>query len=347
MFFASDNAGPAHPAILSALGAANTGFASGYGADPLTIAVTQQLREIFEAPEASVHLVATGTAANALALATLANPWDTIFCTPDAHIQQDECNAPEFFAGGAKLTLVGTGDKLTPDTLRTAVAAEQSRGVHGPQRGPVAITQATERGRIYSVAEITELTAVAREFGIPAHLDGARFANALVALNCTPADMTWRAGVDAVSFGGTKNGCLGVEAVIFFDPARAWEFELRRKRGAHLFSKHRFLAAQMQAYLTDGLWLDLARRANASMARLADGLRGIEGVRFTAEPQANMLFPEIPRHMHDRLQAAGAVYYLWDGAETGAPEDRLTLRLVTDWSLPEAEIDRFLSLARG
>ena len=343
MFFASDNAGPALPEIMTALADCNRGYAPAYGADALMLDVQAELRRIFEAPEAAVYLVATGTAANSLCLATLTRPFDTVFCTPAAHIHEDECNAPEFFTGGAKLTLVPGVDKMTPETLRKTIAAEESRGVHGPQRGPVSLTQVTERGTVYSLDELTALTEVARSFGLPVHMDGARFANALVALGCTPAEMTWKSGIDALSFGGTKNGCMGVEAVIFFDPAKAWEFELRRKRGAHLFSKHRYLSAQMIAYLHDGLWLDAARKANAACARLAEGLRAA-GAEFAHPPQANMIFAALPRATHQRLMAAGAQYHLWAGALDGGDRDEmLTARLVCDWSASDADTDAFLS----
>lgn len=343
MFFASDNSGPAPQQIIEALADANRGYAMAYGEEPQMDEVRTRLREIFEAPEAAVHLVATGTAANCLALATLCDPWQTIFCAPVAHIHEDECNAPEFYSG-AKLTLVGDGDRMTPAALRVAITAEENRGVHGPQRGPVSITQVTERGTIYSLGDLSALTAVAREFGLPVHMDGARFANALVALGCTPAEMTWKAGIDAVSFGATKNGCLGVEAVIFFDPQKSWEFELRRKRGAHLFSKHRYLSAQMAAYLRDDLWLDLARRANANCHRLVAGLRSA-AAEFLYAPQANIVFAGFPRATHRRLIDAGAVYHLWGGTlDGGGDSELLACRLVCDWSLPEDEIDRFIAL---
>jgi threonine aldolase len=306
------------------------------------------VREVFEAPEAAVYLVATGTAANALLLATLARPWQTVFCSRVAHVHEDECGAPEFFTGGSKLTLVGTEDgKMTPAALRAAIEGEETRGVHGQQRGPVTITQATEKGTVHTLEELRGLTAVAREFGLPVHLDGARFANALVTLGCSPAEMTWKAGVDAVSLGGTKNGLLGVEAAVIFDPARAWEFELRRKRAGHLFSKHRFLSAQMAAYLSDGLWLEMARAANAATARLAEGLRRLPGVRLLHEPRANIIFAEWPRAAHRRLHEAGARYYLWSGGLEGPEDEPLTARLVTDWSATEADTDRFLSLLAG
>ncbi|MCE8520300.1 low specificity L-threonine aldolase [Ruegeria pomeroyi] len=344
MFFASDNSGPVHPEILAALTEANQGYAMAYGADAQMQAVQEKIRRIFEAPDAAVYLVATGTAANSLALATLSQPWQTIFCSPVAHIHEDECNAPEFYSGGAKLTLVPGGDRMTPEALRGSITGEETRGVHGPQRGPVSITQVTERGGVYSIAELQALCGVAKEYGLPVHLDGARFANALVALNASPAEMTWKAGVDAVSFGGTKNGCMGVEAVIFFDPKHAWEFELRRKRGAHLFSKHRYLSAQMEAYLTDDLWLRSARRANDNCARLVEGLRA-SGATFLHEPQANIVFASFPRATHRRLMGAGASYHLWGAELEGADEsEMLACRMVCDWSIGTDQIDQFLSL---
>lgn len=347
MFFASDNAGPAHPSIIEAMATGNDGYQMPYGNDTIMEKVRDRLRVIFEAPEAAVYLVATGTAANSLALATYCQPWQTVYCSPVAHIFEDECNSPEFYMGGAKLTLVGDSDKMTPDALRAAMGHEARIAVHSAQPGPLSITQATEKGRIYTCDEIAALSEIAADLGQPTHLDGARFANALVALGCTAAEMTWKAGVDVVSFGGTKNGCIGVEAVIFFDPAKAWEFELRRKRGAHLFSKHRYLSAQMLAYLEGDLWLDLARQSNARMAKLAEGLRKI-GASFVQEPQANMVFARLPRATHKRLKDAGALYYLTIGELEGDDEtELLTGRFVCDWSLPEAEIRRFLDIAAG
>ncbi len=343
MHFASDNSGPVHPEVLTALAEANQDYQMAYGADTLMNEVRDRIRGIFEAPGAAVYLVATGTAANSLALATLSNPWDTAFCSPVAHIHEDECNAPEFYTG-AKLTLVPGGDKMSPEALRKSILAEETRGVHGPQRGPVSITQVTERGSVYTLQELQALCDVAKEYGLPVHLDGARFTNALVALNCSPAEMTWKSGMDAVSFGGTKNGLMGVEAVIFFDESKAWEFELRRKRGAHLFSKHRYLSAQMAAYLRDDLWLRSARKANANCAQLADGLR-TAGAAFLHEPQANMIFASFPRRTHRHLHEAGAVYHLWGCELDGADEDEmLACRLVCDWSIGTDQIKRFLSL---
>lgn len=343
MYFASDNAGPVHPQVMTALADANAGFAMPYGADTVMDEVRERIRDLFEAPEAAVYLVATGTAANALALATLTQPWDTVFCSPVAHIHIDECNAPEFFTGGAKLTLVPGGDKMTPEALMASILGEQNRGVHGPQRGPVCITQITERGSVYTLTELEALTAVAKTFDLPVYLDGARFSNAVAGLNCSPADMTWKAGVDVVSFGGTKNGLMGVEAVILFDPDKAMEFELRRKRGAHLFSKHRYLSAQMAAYLTDDLWLTSARKANDNCARLVDGLRAV-GVTILNQPDANMIYVSYPRRIHKRLHDAGSRYEIHNGdPQIGDPDDILSARLVCDWSISHDLIDQFLS----
>jgi threonine aldolase len=349
MHFASDNTGPAHPMVMEALVRANEGYAMPYGADAMMDEVRTRIRAVFEAPEAAVYLVATGTAANSILLATLCQPWQTIFCAPHAHIHEDECGCPEFFTGGAKLTLVlGREDKMEPDALRAAIEGEENRGVHGVQRGPVSITQATERGTVHSLDEIRALTAVAKDFGLPVHMDGARFTNALVTLGCSPAEMTWKAGVDAVSFGGTKNGLLGVEAAVIFDPAKAWEFELRRKRSAHLFSKHRYLSAQMAAYLDGDLWLEMAGLANKACQRLAKGLASVPGAAFRFDPQSNMIFVDLPRSVHKRLHEAGAQYNIYEGSLDGDdPDEALLARLVCDWSALADDIDRFLEIARG
>lgn len=348
MFFASDNAGPAHPSVMDALVKANEGYAMGYGADPIMAEVRAQLREVFEAPEAAVYLIINGTAANSVILGTMSQPWQTIFCSECAHIHEDECNAPEFYTG-AKLTLVPTANgKMTPHDLRAKILAEENRGVHGPQRGPLSITNVTEKGTLYTVDEIKALAALAKEHGMQTHLDGARFANAMSALGCTAAEMTWKAGVDTVSFGGTKNGALGVEACVIFDADLAWEFELRRKRGGHLLSKHRYLSAQMHAYLKDGLWLDMAKSANDRCAQLAEGLRGQNAVSMLFEPQANIIFFEMARSEHKRMLDAGAVYYVMSGdPEVGDPDEQLMGRLVTDWSMTPEGVRQFLDLLRG
>ena len=348
MFFASDNAGPAHPKVMEALIAANQGYAKSYGADTIMGDVRAQVRDIFEAPDAAVYLVINGTSANSILLATMTQPWQTIFCSDWAHIHTDEGHAPEFYTN-SKLTLVPSkSGKMTVDDLRRSILGQGNRGVHGSQRGPLSITQVTEFGTLYALDEINALASVAREYGLKTHLDGARFANGMVALDCTAAEMTWKAGVDAVSFGATKNGALGVEACVIFDPALAWEFELRRKRGGHLLSKHRFLSAQMQAYLADGLWLDMARAANARCVQLAAGLRDHCGATILFEPQANMIFFDMARREHKRMLDAGAVYNVENGdPHTGDPEEMLMGRLVTDWSMTEAGVTQFLDFLGG
>ncbi|NJS38404.1 MAG: low specificity L-threonine aldolase [Rhodobacteraceae bacterium] len=337
MRFASDNTSGAAPEVMAAVLKANEGYDRSYGADAAMGRVTALVRKIFEAPEAVVHLAATGTAANALAIATHCQPWGAVFCHAHAHVAEDECNAPEFYSG-AKLVLVpGDHGKMTVETLSSSLARTGESGVHGVQRGMLTLTNVTEAGTVYSVPEINALSALAKTYGLPCHLDGARFANALVTTNATPAEMTWKAGIDVLSLGGTKNGCLGVEAVVLFDPARAWEFELRRKRGGHLWSKNRFLSAQMEAYLTDGLWLRLAAHANAMGQRLADGLAQ-KGASQRHPVQANMQFPEWTEGTHARLEAAGAAYYRFP-----APPGREAARLVTSWSTTATDVDQFLN----
>ncbi len=349
MYFASDNAGPAAPKIMEALTAANVGYKSSYGADDIMDCVRKKVRDVFEAPEAAVYLVATGTAANSLALATIAEPWSAIYCHQLSHIEEDECNAPEFFTGGAKLHLVGGENaKIDPEMLTATIEGGTTEFVHWPQRGALSLTNVTERGAVYSVSEVAELCSIAKRFDLPVHMDGARFANALVSTNATAADMTWRAGVDVLSFGGTKNGLMGVEAVIFFDPSHAWQFELRRKRAGHLFSKHRYLSAQMMAYLTDDLWLDLARRSNSSADKLRSGLTGA-GAEINYGSDANMTYATFSRAKHKRALENGAKYYLNDINATldGPADELLGCRLVTNWSTTNEDIDQFLGLIKG
>lgn len=347
MFFASDNGSPVHPAVLAALADANEGYAMPYGADPIMDRVRARIRVLFEAPDAAVYLVATGTAANALCLATLCAPWGAIYCHKNSHVEVDECGAPEFYTGGAKLVLIDGDDaRMSPADLERAIRSTARDGVHNVQKGMLSLTNVTEAGTIYRPAEVARLCAIAKANNLPVHMDGARFANALVAAGCTAAEMTWRAGVDALSFGGTKNGLLGVEAVVFFDPQKAWEFELRRKRGGHLFSKHRYLSAQMEAYLTGDLWTDIASQANAAGKRLSEGILSITGASLMHPTEANAVFASWPRRGHSRAQEAGAKYYFWpfDQSLDGPGDEMLSARLVCSWSTTNADVDQFLAL---
>lgn len=349
MFFASDNAAGAHPAILEALARAGEGPAMPYGNDPATAGFEAKVREVFEAPEARAFLTATGTAANSLTLATLCNPWDTVYTHALSHIENDECGAPEFYTGGAKLTLLAGADaKIDLEDFRAKLRAAAPHGLHNVQPGALSLTQATEQGAVSSLDETRALTAIAREAGLPVHMDGTRFANALVHLGCTPSEASWKSGVDVLCLGATKNGALAAEAVILFDPSRAREFELRRKRGGHLFSKMRFVAAQMEAYLTDGLWLEMAAHANALAGRLAAGVRTAPACRLLNAPEANILFAEIPLAAHRALWEAGARYYPRELPPERAPEDTpVPVRLVTSFQTSEAEVDRFIDTLRG
>ncbi len=348
MIFTSDNASGAAPEILDALVEAEKGYAMPYGNDPLTARAQERVREVFEAPDAAVHFVATGTAANALALSCLCPPWATIYCHRGSHIEEDECCAPEFFTGGAKLTLLGGEDaKITADELRATIRHAAPVGVHNAQAGALSLTQATEAGAAYTLDEVRTLAGIARDAGLPVHMDGTRLANALARLGVSPAEMTWKAGIDVLCLGATKNGAMAAEAVVLFDPEKAWEFELRRKRGGHLFSKLRFLSAQMDAYLTDGLWLRLAGHANAMADRLAAGLPE-RGARLLNAMGANMLFAEITLDQHRRLQAAGARYYTMSPFDPdGAAGQRIRIRLVASFRTSEADVDAFLAALAG
>jgi len=342
MNFASDNTAPVSPAILHAIAQANASHVASYGADPLTARAKSRASEIFET-DLALYPVATGTAANALALATLVKPYNAVICAEEAHIATDECGAPEFFMGGAKLlTLPAADGRITPMQIEAAVARAIDGGIHHVQPEAVSITQATEWGTVYAVDAVAEIGAACRRRGLALHMDGARFANALVHLGCTPAELTWKAGVDVLSFGATKNGALAAEAVIFFNPALAAGFERRRKRAGHLWSKMRYISAQLGAYLEDGLWLDNARAANRAATRLADGLAGAADVRLVQPVQANELFVAMPDEKIEALEAAGAHFYRWIDV---AGEPLPVIRLVTSFVTTDAEVDAFLALA--
>lgn len=323
MRFFSDNAAPACPSVIEALAAANAADAA-YDGDALSRRLDAAFSEVFER-DVTALWVSTGSAANALALAELCPPHRGIVCHRDAHIQNDECGAPEFYTHGAKLLPgEGEGAKLTPAAVRAVLEAIPD-DVHRVQPAALSITNASEYGRAYAPGEVAALGALCREEGLGFHMDGARFANALVHLGCTPADLTWRAGVDILSFGFTKNGGLGAEALIFFDPGRAEATRYRRKRGGHLLSKGRFLAAQLLALLDSNIWLANARAANAGAARIARAAGG----RLLHPVEANELFLRATAEEAAALRAQGFGFYDWEPGE---------IRLVVSWSQAEEEI---------
>ena len=336
--FRSDNEAPAAPEIMAALAAANTGSAHAYGDDPWTGRLAERFGAAFET-ELAVWPVATGTAANALALAELAPPWGAVYCHPDAHANTDECGAPEFYSGGAKLVgVAGAHGKIDADRLARTLAATGAHGEHEALPSALSLTQATEAGTVYTPDEVAALAATARRHGLGVHMDGARLGNALARLGCAPADATWRAGVDILSFGATKNGALAAEAVVDFRPGADSTLARRRKRGGHLWSKMRYLSAQLEACLEDGLWLRLAQRANAGAARLAAGLEALPGVALLHPVEANEVFVRAPPDVFAALRAAGFEFHPWPGADDA-------FRLVVPWCVEDAEIERFLACA--
>ncbi len=351
MNFASDNAVGASEPILTAIAGANSGATPAYGADDLSRDAEKRLADWFE-HDLAAYLVATGTAANALAIGALTPPWGAALCHVHSHLANDECGAPEFFTGGAKLLLVeGAAGKITPATLDEALARVPKDIVRQSRPVCLSLSQATEAGTLYSFEELRALSDIAHARGLTVHMDGARFANALVALGCKPAEMTWRAGIDVLSLGASKNGALACEAVIFFDPSRADGFAHQRKRGGHTLSKGRFLGAQMLAWLADDHWRMLATHANTQAARLANGLAEIPGVSFAWPREINEVFAILPRNICEALRAVGVVFYDWHPEALGAArrpqENEAFVRLIASFATDPADVDRFLAIARA
>ncbi len=345
MNFASDNTAGVAPAILEAIVDASRGYARGYGNDDWTQAAERRLAEVFER-EVAVFLVPTGTAANALALAQVSPPWGVIFCHAQSHIVSDECGAVEFFGGGVKLESLSGGDgKIAPAVLQRALAGYGGHSPHQMIPAALSITQASEAGTIYRTDEIAALCEIAHARSLAVHMDGARFANALVRLNASPAQMTWRSGIDVLSLGATKGGALAAEAVLIFDPARAVYFGERRKRAGHLLSKHRFIAAQFLAWLADDRWLALARYANSQADRLAAELAAV-GIKPVWPVEANLVFVVLPRALDAKLKAAGANYYVRNADGLNIGPDNVLVRLVTSFSTEDDDIERFVNLCK-
>lgn len=335
--FRSDNVSGAHPNILEAIARASRDSAAAYGADAWSARLTQRFSELFER-EVAIFPVATGTAANALGLALYTPPWGAIYCHAHAHVQVDECGAPELFTGGAKLVPVpGPDGKIDPDQLAQAI--QRVGDVHAVQPAIVSVSQATESGTVYRAHEQESLAELARRHALAVHMDGARLANALATLGVSPAAATWRAGVDVLSFGATKNGCFAAEAIVLFDLDKARELAFRRKRSGHLFSKMRLLSAQLEAYLHEDLWLRNAAHANRMAARLAQGLAA-EGYVLRAKVEANELFIDLPSELAEALRARGFSFYDW------VPLGPCARRFVTAFDTREADVDALIAAVR-
>ncbi|MGH6896994.1 MAG: threonine aldolase family protein [Geminicoccaceae bacterium] len=333
----SDNVAGIAPEILAAIATANAGSAASYGADPITARLQDAFSALFETA-CFVQPVATGTATNALALALIAPPYGAIYCTDVGHVHDSECGAGEFYTGGARIVpLAAEHGRLRPETLRAALERAGIGHTGRVQPAALNLTQATERGTVYRLDELDELVAVAREYGLRVHMDGARLANAIAALDCAPADATWRRGVDVLSFGATKNGAMGAEAVVVFKDELAAPLRFRARRAGQVFSKMRFISAQLEAYLKDGLWLRLARHANAMAGRLAAGLAAIPGIRLLHPVEINEIFAAMPPPLIEGLLAAGFGLYDRGGGE---------VRLVTAFNTTAEQIDGFLAAAR-
>lgn len=330
--FASDNYAGICPEAMAAMAAANAGHAPAYGADSWTQAAADGFRRLFET-NCEVFFVFNGTAANSLALASLCQSYHSVICADSAHIETDECGAPEFFSNGSKLLTVASPDgKLTPDSLRAM--AEKRSDIHFPKPKAVTITQATETGRVYRPDEIGRLSETCRTLGLHLHMDGARFANACAALDASPAELTWKAGVDVLCFGGTKNGLAVGEAVIFFDTALAEDFGYRCKQAGQLASKMRYLSAPWVGMLENDAWLRHARHANACARRLAAAIADVPGASLAAPVEANGVFLNLSGTAQERLRARGWYFYGFIGGAA---------RFMFAW---DSQIERVDALAR-
>lgn len=336
MHFYSDNTAPAAPEVLAAIAAANHGAARAYGDDEYSARLDAAFSRYF-GRQVRAFAVATGTAANSLALATLAPPWGEIFASANAHVVWDECGAVELQSGGARVTRLPAQDGLLQAATLAQWLEDSPVSVHSVQPAAVSITQASECGTVYRPDQVAAIAAVCRQHRLALHMDGARFANALATLDVSPAEATWKAGVDVLSFGVTKNGALGAEAVVFFDPARAADFELRRKRAAHLFSKMRYLSAQLLCCLEGGFFMENARRAN----RLATRIGAAAGDRLLQPVQANAVFLALRPGEKQALVARGFGFYDW-----GAPRENAA-RFVVSWDQPEADVDALCEALAG
>jgi threonine aldolase len=337
--FYSDNVSGAAPEILRAIVESNADDTAPYGGDPYTQRLERRMAELFET-EVEVFPVGTGTVANGLCAALLTSPFGGIYCADVSHLHASECGGAEFWSGGnaRSLPLPTVDGRIAPATLAEAIEAASLRAADVPPRA-LSVTEGTEAGTVYSVAEVRALAEAARSRGLKVHMDGARFANAVARLGCTPADLTWRAGVDVLSFGATKNGALCAEAVVFFDRRLAETMRYRRRRAGHLFSKMRLLSAQLLAFLEDGLWLQNARHANAMAERVRAGLADIPGVRFPHPTEINFVLAALPKPVWDGLVAEGYSF-----SRRGAPREGI-VRIACAWDTPPDAVHALLEAA--
>ena len=347
MHFSSDNWAGAHPKIAEALSRHATGFAAAYGSSDLDRAVEDRFNEIFER-QVAVFFVGTGTAANSLSIAAVARPGGVAFCHTEAHLIMDEGGAPEFLGAGMRLAGVdGDLGKIEPQALEATIGRYPPEFVQAGQPAAVSISQCTEVGTVYDPAEIDAIAEISRRHGLSLHMDGARFANALSALGTSPAEMTWRRGVDILSFGATKNGCWCAEAVVVFDPDKAGQMPFIRKRSAHLFSKSRFISAQFEAYFDDDLWMENAAHANAMADRLRQAIRASDNARQAWDGSANEVFAIMRRARFDDLISSGVQFYDWVTPRfaTGLVADgEVITRLVTGFATTEQHVADFATL---
>jgi threonine aldolase len=344
MNFGSDNVYGVDPRIMQAMIDANNRLTDvSYCHDEGSKAVEDRLSQVFE-KDVKAFLVMNGTGANSLALSAICPPHGGVICHEGSHINTDECNCPELFTGGAKLvTIAGDGNKITSKGVETKLE-QFVHGEHGAKLSAMSLSNVTELGTVYTPEEIKALTTIAKANGMKCHLDGARFANALVAVGCTPAEMTWKAGIDVLSFGGTKNGGMMLEAVVFFNEQLAADFLYRRKRAGQLLSKGRYLSAQMLAYLQDDVWLPNAGRANRLAQTLSQGLQKSNRVRLSNPTQANEVFAVMPRKTFDAVTEQGAHFYEWP--IEGLNKDEVHCRFVLSFATPESHVEQFLKLMR-
>ena len=349
MYFASDNWAGAHPAIAQSLVKEASGYAAAYGTSDLDRRIEERFNALFE-KEVSVFFVGTGTAANSLSLAAVGKPGGVTFCHSEAHVVADECGAPEFLTSATRLHPVeGPSGKMNPEKLKAAIGHFPPGAVHQGRPMAVTLTQATEMGTVYELDEISAISDIAKQSGLPLHMDGARFANALVALDCTPAEMTWKRGVDILSFGGTKNGCWCAEAIIFLNQDLAADMAFLRKRSAQLFSKTRFISAQFEAYFEGDLWLELARTANSAADQLRSALASSNSSRIAWDTKSNEVFAVVNKAVAEKAQAEGARFYEWPvPAESPnlLSSDEKLIRLVTSFATTKDDVDRFTAMLR-